>query len=196
MAIIADGASCQEGSGIELLLVNPEGKEMTHTVKLTFKASNNECEYEALMAGLHLAHKNNAQTIHAYVESLLVANQINEAYEAKDATMEQYLHLCKEIMKGFQACEVVHVLRSQNKKANALSKLASCFEDPNTEVKIEDLTLPSIHITSVCAISPWEKNWMTPILEYITKGHLRPGRAEAMKIRNQALQYEVLEGSL
>jgi ribonuclease HI len=76
--------------------VDPDGKEMTHTVKLAFKASNNECEYEALIAGLRLALKNDTRIICAHVNSLLVANQINEAYEAKNATMAQYLHVCKK----------------------------------------------------------------------------------------------------
>jgi hypothetical protein len=37
---------------------------------------------------------------------------------------------------------------------------------------------------------------MTSIMEYLIKVHLPPGKVEAMKIRNQALHYEVHEGSL
>jgi ribonuclease HI len=55
-------------------LISLEGKEITHTVKLKFRASNNECEYEALIIGLRLAVKMKAQSVKAHVDSLLVVN--------------------------------------------------------------------------------------------------------------------------
>ncbi|GJV17588.1 reverse transcriptase domain-containing protein [Tanacetum coccineum] len=50
-----DGSSCIDGSGAGLILTNPEGVEFTYAMRFTFEATNNEAEYEALIAGLRIA---------------------------------------------------------------------------------------------------------------------------------------------
>ncbi|XP_076902361.1 uncharacterized protein LOC143556772 [Bidens hawaiensis] len=52
-----DGASSNEGSGAGLRWVNPESHEFTYAIKLDFKSTNNEAEYEAFLAGLRIAKK-------------------------------------------------------------------------------------------------------------------------------------------
>lgn len=47
-----DGASNVKGSGIEVYLKSPNNKVIQQLVRLGFRASNNEVEYEALIAGL------------------------------------------------------------------------------------------------------------------------------------------------
>lgn len=42
----------EEGSGAGLILVSPEGMELTYAVRLDFPSTNNEAEYEALLAGI------------------------------------------------------------------------------------------------------------------------------------------------
>ena len=37
------------------MLINPEGHKITCALRVGFKASNNEAEYEALLVGLRLA---------------------------------------------------------------------------------------------------------------------------------------------
>lgn len=44
-----------EGSGAGLILADQEGRETTYALRFNFPASNNESEYEALIAGLSLA---------------------------------------------------------------------------------------------------------------------------------------------
>ncbi|XP_071727467.1 uncharacterized protein [Rutidosis leptorrhynchoides] len=53
--LYTDGASSEEGAGIGIILVSPTGEEITYVIRLKFAASNNEAEYEALIAGLRLA---------------------------------------------------------------------------------------------------------------------------------------------
>jgi hypothetical protein len=70
----ANGASYVEGSGASLILVSTEGIELTYALRCNFKSSNNETEYEALLAGLRLARDIKVKNIRAHVDSLLVAN--------------------------------------------------------------------------------------------------------------------------
>ncbi|GJQ91604.1 reverse transcriptase domain-containing protein [Tanacetum coccineum] len=53
--LFTDGSSCVDRSGAGLILTSPEGKEFTYALRFQFTAFNNEAEYEALIAGLHIA---------------------------------------------------------------------------------------------------------------------------------------------
>ena len=53
--LCVDGASRQSGVGIGLQLTSPTGERIEQAVRLGFSASNNESEYEAMIAGLELA---------------------------------------------------------------------------------------------------------------------------------------------
>ncbi|GAV77949.1 hypothetical protein CFOL_v3_21417 [Cephalotus follicularis] len=45
-----DGSSCVSGSGAGLVLTNPDGWTLEYALRFGFKATNNEVEWEALIA--------------------------------------------------------------------------------------------------------------------------------------------------
>ncbi|GJS28603.1 reverse transcriptase domain-containing protein [Tanacetum coccineum] len=49
--LYTDGASSYDGSRVGLILVSPEGREYTYALRFEFETTNNEAEYEALLAG-------------------------------------------------------------------------------------------------------------------------------------------------
>ena len=53
--LYVDGSSNEGGSGGGRILVSPKGHRMHCALKFSFKASNNEAKYEALIVGLNLA---------------------------------------------------------------------------------------------------------------------------------------------
>ncbi|GJU92685.1 reverse transcriptase domain-containing protein [Tanacetum coccineum] len=52
--LFTDGSSCINGSGVGLILTNPKGIKFTYALRFRFDATNNEAEYEALIAGLRI----------------------------------------------------------------------------------------------------------------------------------------------
>nr|GFD35030.1 reverse transcriptase domain-containing protein [Tanacetum cinerariifolium] len=50
--LFRDRSSCIDGSGAGLILTNLKGAEFTYTLRFRFDATNNEAEYEALIADL------------------------------------------------------------------------------------------------------------------------------------------------
>ena len=96
-----------------------------HLLTLSFPTSNNQAEYEALLAGLRLAEDLGAREIQIFTYSQLVASQVQGGYHAKDNNLIEYLNLVKEHMKKFDRAEITHVPREQNTRADILSKLAS-----------------------------------------------------------------------
>ncbi|XP_076922014.1 uncharacterized protein LOC143583651 [Bidens hawaiensis] len=144
-SLFTDGASSSEGSGACLKLVNPEGHEFTYAIKLDFKSTNNDAEYEAFLAGLQIAKKLGVKHFEARVDSMLIAGQINGTYEAKNNVMASYMSQVKDLMLQFSSCKVIHIKQSENKSADALSKLASTnFEHFAKDIRIEILDRLSV----------------------------------------------------
>ncbi|GJR34437.1 reverse transcriptase domain-containing protein [Tanacetum coccineum] len=123
--LFTDGSSCVDGSGAGLILTNAEGAEFTYAMRFRFEATNNEAEYEALIAGLRIAEQMGVKNLQAHVDSRLVANQVNGSYVAKESGMIQYLNKVKMLARSFREFSIKQVPQSENKKADALSKIAS-----------------------------------------------------------------------
>ncbi|KAL0434297.1 UNVERIFIED_CONTAM: hypothetical protein Slati_2764000 [Sesamum latifolium] len=75
-----DGSSIVQGSGAGIVITSPPGEDFEFAVRFDFKASNNEAEYEALMAGLKMAHEVGARHLIAYSDSELVVKQVEGIY--------------------------------------------------------------------------------------------------------------------
>ena len=60
-------------------------------VRLDFPTTNNEAEYEALLARLDLARVAGALSIVIYCDFQVVTNQVNGDYECKNERMKRYL---------------------------------------------------------------------------------------------------------
>ncbi|XP_073129182.1 uncharacterized protein [Henckelia pumila] len=71
--VYVDGSSNSEGCGVGVLLISPQGDDIRLAVRLDFRASNNEAEYEAVLIGLRAAKQVGAARIHLYSDSQLVA---------------------------------------------------------------------------------------------------------------------------
>ncbi|KAG7533112.1 Ribonuclease H-like superfamily [Arabidopsis thaliana x Arabidopsis arenosa] len=120
-----DGSSSKQGSGVGIKLESPTSEILEQSFRLLFNASNNEAEYEALIAGLRLAQGVGAEEVIAYCDSQLVVNQFNGDYEAKDLRMEAYLEVVKGLSKEFKKFELIRIPRGENTTADALAALAS-----------------------------------------------------------------------
>nr|GEU62287.1 reverse transcriptase domain-containing protein [Tanacetum cinerariifolium] len=123
--LFTDRSSYTDSSGAGLILTNPEGVEFTYALRFRFDVTNNEAEYEALIAGLRIAEQMGVENLQANVDSRLVANQVNGTYVAKEVDMICYLEKVKTLTNSFKAFSIRQVPRSENKKADTLSKIAS-----------------------------------------------------------------------
>ncbi|GJW49701.1 reverse transcriptase domain-containing protein [Tanacetum coccineum] len=61
--LFKDGASSLEGVGAGLMLIDPFEVEYTNANRLNFPITNNEAEYEALLAGLYIAQNMKVQAL-------------------------------------------------------------------------------------------------------------------------------------
>ncbi|XP_022024911.1 uncharacterized protein LOC110925256 [Helianthus annuus] len=192
-----DGASNDDGVGAGLRLFSPDDHELTYSIRLEFRSTNNEAEYEAFLAGLQLALKMGARNLEANVDSKLVAEQVNGHYDAKGEAMALYLEQAQALISQFQTFMVNHINRSENKHADALSKLAATsFKHLAKEVRIEVLSNPSVSLKQVNIIEIGNPSWMSPIILYLQHGKLLEEKAKARKIQNKAVNYEMADDIL
>nr|GEX94754.1 reverse transcriptase domain-containing protein [Tanacetum cinerariifolium] len=197
-ALFTDGSSCVDGSGARLILTSPEGVEFTYALRFQFTTSNNEAEYEALVAGLRIAARMRVKNVQISVDSKLVANQVLGTYVAKEDNMVEYLKIVKSLVSGFTAFSISQVPRSNNKKADALSKIASTsFAHLSKQVLVEVLENKSIKEKQVAMVIEEDgPTWMTQLVDYLKGGVLPEDKKEARKLRLKARQYELIEGVL
>ncbi|CAL2254389.1 unnamed protein product [Prunus armeniaca] len=64
-----DEASNHKGVGAGVVIITPDGTLLEQAITLGFFASNNEAEYEALLAGLHLAKELSIKRLAIYSNS-------------------------------------------------------------------------------------------------------------------------------
>ena len=82
-----DGSSTQRGGGAGIVITSPEKNVLKYGVQLKFPVTNNEAEYEALLAGLKVARALGAENVVLKSDFQLVIGQVRGEYEAKEARM-------------------------------------------------------------------------------------------------------------
>ena len=189
--IYVDGASNAKGSGTGVVIITPDETVIERSIHLDFKTSNNEAEYEAVLARLNLANTLGARHLIVYCDSLLVASQINEEYMARDEHMVAYLLKVQKTISDFEMVRVEQIDRNLNSHADALATLASILSaDFKRFIPIETLTTPSIsmpacHINTI-TIGPC---WMEPYVLYLKEGILPKQKKEAKTIKRKAMRF-------
>ena len=193
-----DGASNAQGSGAGLILTSLERIDIEYALRFGFHTSNNEAEYEAVIAGLNLAHSLEVDQLEVYSDSQLVVKQIEDTYEAKSERMILYLQKVRDLLRKFVLVQVKHVPRAENSRADALAKLATASqEDLGGSTPVEYLEKPFIDPYSM-VVAPVESvpSWIDPISNYIIDGSLPDDPKEAAKIRARSARFTNHKGSL
>ncbi|GKA44237.1 reverse transcriptase domain-containing protein [Tanacetum coccineum] len=118
-------ASTLKGSKAGLVLIGPSSVEYTYALRLTFVSTNNEAEYEALLAGLRIARKTKVQSLEVKVDSKLVASQINRSYVASNDSMEILVKGLNE--QSTDAKEINTVVEEEGD--NWMAPIIKCLEE-------------------------------------------------------------------
>ncbi|KAK0571374.1 hypothetical protein LWI29_014859 [Acer saccharum] len=193
-----DGSSNTHGSGAGVVVSTPEGDSVECALCFDFKATNNQAEYEALIAGLKVCTVLGADEVEIFSDSQVVVNQVLDEYQARDESMITYLELAKELLERFKEYRIVHVPREENEQADALAKLASAIINiwPKSISMIRLLQPSIVKSKEVGAVFGERNSWITPIKEYLVNDVLPSDPLEAKRLKYRATRYSVLNGEL
>ncbi|XP_058769007.1 uncharacterized protein LOC131642852 [Vicia villosa] len=198
--LYVDGASSPTDSGAGIILENGEGTLIEVSISLSFPTSNNQAEYEALLAGLRLTNDLEAEDIEVFTDSQLVASHISGEYQIKSEALAEYLALVKERLARFRSAKVKHIPREHNSRADVLSKLASTRKKGGNKSVIQEiLPKPSTETSSSLSLVSAIRGascWMTPVYNYLIGDLLPVDPKEASTIRRRACSYVLVENRL
>ncbi|KAJ4715162.1 Retrovirus-related Pol polyprotein from transposon opus [Melia azedarach] len=161
-----DGSSSSQGSGAGVLITSPDGVEISYALRFEFKASNNEAEYEALIAGLKMA------------------KSLGPECERFGGTFKQVKLQQIPREKNFQA-DMLSRLASLSETSLPGTVLVEVLPRSSIEEPAE-----IVH----CVSSP--SCWMSPIKEYLEEGRLPEDQEAARKLKYRAARYCLIEGVL
>ena len=123
-SVHTDGSSNRQVGGAGVVLLSPEGDVIECMIRLDFPTTNNEAEYEVLVAGLDLARAIRAISVVIYCGSQVITNQVNGDYKCKGERMKRYMDQVKRRVDDLQA-KIVQIFRGKNEQADCLAKAAS-----------------------------------------------------------------------
>jgi len=86
--------------------------------------TNNIAEYKALILVLRGALSQWYKNLQIYMDSELLAKQINGAYRVRNANLQVLMKEVRDLLKAFESAEVKHVPRLHNSHADKLANLA------------------------------------------------------------------------
>ena len=164
-------------------------------VRLEFPATNNESEYEALIAGLDLAKAAGAAKVVIYCDSQVITNQVNGDYECKGERMKKYLDQVKARIDDLEA-RIVQIPRGDNERADRLAKAASAKHmvipgNVLSFVQLSPLIDPN-NVQEICT----DSSWTVPLVSYLRDGVLPDGKEAARKLKVQAARFVLIKDVL
>ena len=163
-------------------------------VRLNFSITNNEAEYEALVAGFDLAKAAGAARVVIYCDSQVVASQVNGDYECKGERMKRYLDQVKARVDDLEA-KIIQIPSGENEHADRLAKTASAEHmiTPGNVLSFVHLS-PLIDSGNMQEIGS-ESIWTTPLVSYLKNGVL-PDEEAARKLKVQATRFVLIKDVL
>ncbi|XP_065017743.1 uncharacterized protein LOC135644202 [Musa acuminata AAA Group] len=189
-----DGSANSKGAGAGLVLLAPDERSFERSLCFGFQATNNEAEYEALLAGLRLALEMQVDAIHVLTDLQLVAEQLSGEYEARDLVMAKYLAQVKNLIAKFPHFTLSNVLRGENERADALAKLA-LKSAPEARPEVEELPFRAIEIAAA-ASGGAPTTWAQEMLRFKRDRTLPPDEATARRLGRTHVWYFEMGGRL
>ncbi|KAL0292641.1 UNVERIFIED_CONTAM: Ribonuclease HI [Sesamum radiatum] len=166
----------QAGGGV--VLREPEGEEMLFAIRYEGLISNNEAEYETLLAGLSLAREAGAEAIEVKSDSQLVVKQVTGGFKTRNPEMKKLREEVLKRMAQFVRCKLSQIPREDNSKADELAKMGSRLND----IRARQVVLLSVRPEgrsreNNVVYSLQTESWMDKIRGYLEAGHLPEEKA-------------------
>ena len=195
-SIHTDGSSNQHSGGAGVVILTLKGDKIECMIRLDFPTTNNEAEYEALVAGLDLAKAAGTENMIIHCDSQVITSQVNGDYECRNERMKKYLEEVKSRTGGLEV-KFVQIPREENECADRLAKAASAefmnaLEQVLSFVQTSSLIDDGKQIQEIDV----EENWTAPLKAYLQSGVLSDGKDAARRLKVQALRFVLIRDVL
>ncbi len=107
-------------AAIGVVIADEQGGMVREFGRYIGETTNNQAEYQALLAGLEEAKKLGATEVHCYLDSELVVKQLRQEYKVKDKGLAPLFVKVWNLSQSFTKVTYTSVPREQNKRADML----------------------------------------------------------------------------
>ncbi|XP_009601523.1 uncharacterized protein [Nicotiana tomentosiformis] len=195
--LFTDGSTNIKGASLCIILIPPSGESIRQAIKC-YLITNNEAEYEAVIAGLELTRELSIEQNVIKSDSQLVVNQMQGTCIAREARMQQYLKKARELIRQFQSWKIVQIPTEENTKADALANLASVTEITSAENAIVIYLFYSALDQDKNEVSfnnlTWD--WRNELVNFLQYGTVPEGKKESRSLRRKAARYCLIRENL
>jgi ribonuclease HI len=124
--VYSDGASRGNPgpAAIGAVVYDESGEEVHAVSRRIGRATNNEAEYGAAIAGLEAALALGARDVELVMDSELVVRQLSGAYRVRNPSLRKLFGRVKDLQWRFASFQARHVPREENRRADQLANQA------------------------------------------------------------------------
>ena len=124
--VYADGASRGNPgpAAIGAVVFDDKGREATRVSQAIGRATNNEAEYRAAIAGLEAALALGARHVELRMDSELVVRQLDSRYRVRNPALKRLFARLKDLRWRFASFTAVAIPRQENALADRLANEA------------------------------------------------------------------------
>ncbi|XP_027347963.1 uncharacterized protein LOC113859366 [Abrus precatorius] len=190
-----DGSSHRNGIGIGILIISPDEIPTKLLFEIKSACSNNEAEYEALLAGLEILLNFGARNVIIRGDSELVIKQLTKEYKCLSRNLVEYWVKVNKLLQKFDKVILEHIPRNKNQEANELAQIASKYRISGenlaklTEIR-EKLGSANLEILNINDLT--DQDWRKPLVNYLKDPNIPTDR----KTKFRAINYTIVVDEL
>lgn len=129
VTIFTDGTSLHNPgpSAIGAIIKDPPGQIIARISRGIGHATNNQAEYQAVIAALEEAIRLGARQVRLNSDSELIVRQLQGKYRVKNTALKPLYQRVKQLLSRLESFTINHIPREQNKEADSLANAALRF---------------------------------------------------------------------
>ena len=104
-----DGVVNVCGNGAGVVIISPDKKQYSISIKLQFDCTNTTAEYEACILSLEVALEMNIKNIDVYRDSMLIICQVKGDWQTKEEKLRPYQEYLSKLAREFEEIKFTHL---------------------------------------------------------------------------------------
>ena len=184
-----DGSSMKKSAGVGIVIISPKGIKTTLSFNLTFKCTNKQVEYEALVIVLKILMELGAQEVDIIGDSQLVLRQLIGEYKCNSLLLTPYYTASIQLLDSFHFVDYEYVPRESNWEEDELAQVTSSAK-MSEELTYKLIVIGKknhpliyergIRLDVACIDANVEGDWRIKIIEYLEDPNIHiPHRVKA-----------------
>jgi len=183
VANIDGGARGNPGpAGLGVIIRDQSGKKIAALSEYLGHQTNNYAEYSGLIAALEYALKHGHKALKVISDSELLVKQMLGQYKVKSPSLIELYQRAKQLSRKLDWFSVQHVLRAQNREADALANAA--MDKGMGKIEVPRTASPSERTTPVGNGQEFEGIVRNGVIE-LKNGKLPEGAVVEVRIKQR-----------